>query len=142
MRPCETSLWRTTTLMAGAAALVIALPALRARTAIPDVVLGLALVVLLVAGGAEFALRAPWPADPVRRRHAGFAAALADAAGLLWCAVAVSDVAQAWSAGARTAAVLASLVGLPLLAAGSAMARQAEHAFELGVTTYPRLLNG
>ena len=138
MNARTTSLRWPATLLAGAAVLVIALPVLRARTAVPDVVLGLGLAAILVAGGAELALRAPWPAEPSRRRNVGLAAALAGAAGVLWCAVAVSDVAQAWSAGTRTAAVVASLVGLPLLAAGSAMVRQAEHALELGVTTYPR----
>lgn len=125
-------------LLAGAAALILTLPTLRAGAAVPDGLLGATLAGLLVAGGAELALRLPRPSAPARRLRAGVAAAAVGASGVLCCAVAASDAADRWPSSARTAAVLAGVVGLPLLAGGSAMVRQAEYARDYGVITYPR----
>ncbi|GJG89652.1 hypothetical protein tb265_48330 [Gemmatimonadetes bacterium T265] len=136
MKARSASLRFPAALFAGAAALILALPTLRAETAVPDALLGAALAVLLLVGGAELALRVPWSSSPAWRLRAGIGAAVGGAAGVLCCAVAASDVADGWPAGARTAAVLAAVVGLPMLAGGSAMVRQAEHARDYGVVTY------
>ena len=63
-------------------------------------------------------------------------------AALLVGAGVASDAADGWSGRVRTRAALATVVGLSLLAGGSAMVYQAEHALYMGVVTCSRRVDG